>query len=290
MSAFNFVLHELRLDLRRGGIVRGAPIVIVAITLFVLGLFLVVTVNLRKGISAAQDKVEIVVFASSDAPEAVEALRTKFEAIRGVREARFVSRAEALERFRQDLGEQEDLLDAVNTNPLPPSYEIAIYDDFKSETELSVIAAQVGLIEGVESVRYGSDWVGRLQRLIIFSVLINLFLGILLGASTIVSVANTLRLALQERRDSIEVMRLVGASSSMISTPVFLQGGILGAIGAGIAAASLFGCYALLAGRVPELAFMGPRLLGAFIVTGGALGGIGSLLALGRILRQPVRA
>jgi cell division transport system permease protein len=290
MSGFNFVLHELRLDLRRGGIVRGAPIVIVAITLFVLGLFLVVTVNLRKGISAAQEKVEIVVFASSDAPDDVEALRAQLAAIRGVRDARFVSRAEALERFRQDLGEQQDLLDAVNTNPLPPSYEIAIYDDFKSEADLSVISAQVGLLEGVESVRYGSDWVGRLQRLIIFSVLIDLFLGILLGVSTIVSVANTLRLALQERRDSIEVMRLVGASSSMISTPVFLQGGILGAIGAACAAASLFGCYALLAGRVPELAFMGPGLLGAFIVAGGALGGIGSLLALGRILRQPVRA
>jgi cell division transport system permease protein len=290
MSGLDFVLHELKLDLRRGGIVRGAPIVIVAITLFVLGLFLVVTVNLRKGISAAQDKVEIVVFASSDAPEAVEALHAKLASIRGVREARFVSREEALQRFRQELGEKEDLLDAVNSNPLPPSFEVAIYDDFKSETELSVIAAQVGLLEGVESVRYGHDWVGRLERLIIFSVLIDLFLGILLGVSTIVSVANTLRLALQERRDSIEVMRLVGASPSMISTPVFLQGGILGAIGAGIAAASLFGCYALLAGSVPELTFMGPALLAAFIAAGGALGGIGSLLALGRILRQPVRA
>lgn len=290
MSAFNFVLHELNLDLRRGGIVRGAPIVIVAITLFVLGLFLVVTVNLRKGISAAQEKVEIVVFASSDAPEAVESLRTQLAAIRGVREARFVSRTEALERFREDLGEQETLLDAINSNPLPASFEIAIFDDFKSEADLSVIAAQAGLIEGVESVRYGHEWVGRLERLIIFSVLIDLFLGILLGVSTIVSVANTLRLALQERRDSIEVMRLVGASPPMISAPVFLQGGILGAIGAGIAAASLFGCYALLAGSVPELAFMGPALLAGFIVAGGALGGIGSLLALGRILRQPVRA
>ncbi len=290
LGAFDFVMNEMRIDLRRGGIVRSAPIVIVAVTLFVLGLFLVVTVNLRKGIAVAQGKVEIVVFAASDRAEDVQTLHAALAEVRGVRDARFVSREEALARFEAELGDKKELLDAISSNPLPASFELAIFDDFKTEAKLSTIAAQVGTIEGVEGVRYGREWVGRLQRLIVFSVLLDLVLGILLAISTILSVANTLRLALQERRDSIEVMRLVGASDGMIGGPVFLQGAMLGALGAGVATLSLYGCYTLLAGRVPELAFMGPRLLALFVVTGGALGGLGSMLALNRILREPARA
>jgi len=290
LGVFDFILNEMRIDLRRGGIVRSAPIVIVAVTLFVLGLFLVVTVNLRKGIAVAQGKVEIVVFAASDRDEDVQALHAALSEVRGVRDARFVSREAALERFEQDLGDKKELLDAISSNPLPASFELAIFDDFKTEERLSMIAAQVATIEGVEGVRYGREWVGRLQRLIVFSVLLDLVLGILLAVSTILSVANTLRLALQERRESIEVMRLVGASDGMIGAPVFLQGALLGALGAGVATLSLYACYVLLAGRVPELAFMGTRLLALFVVTGGALGGLGSVLALNRILHEPARA
>jgi cell division transport system permease protein len=288
MSAIDFVLHEVRLDLRRGGIVRVAPIVIMAVTLFVLGIFLVVTVNLRKGIAIAQGKVEMVVFLREEDSATVETVRAALESIPGVREARFVSREEALARFRDDLGDKRELLEAVESNPLPASFELAIFDDYKSPGRLERIASEVGALPAIDGIRYGQEWVGRLQRLIVFSVFLDLFLGVLLGISTVLSVANTLRLALEERRESIDVMRLVGASEGMIRGPVFTEGAIIGVIAAGVASVALYGCYVLLAGRVPELAFMGPRLVALFVLTGAALGGLGSLVALGRILRAPV--
>jgi cell division transport system permease protein len=288
LSALEFLIDEVRIDLRRGGIVRGAPIVIIAVTLFVLGMFLVVTVNLRKGILVAQEKVQMVVFASDESVEAIETLRDGLSQIPGVRDARFVSREEALERFRRDLGDKRELLEAVESNPLPASFELAIFDDFKSAEQMAAIAAAAESLPSVEGVRYGEDWVGRLERLIVFSVLLDLFLGILLGISTILSVANTLKLALRERRDAIEVMRLVGASDNAIRGPVFTEGALLGILASALAAAALYACYALLTGRIPELAFLGPPTLAAFLATGALLGGLGGLLALERILKEPV--
>lgn len=287
-SGIEFLIEEVRIDLRRGGIVRGAPIIIIGVSLFVLGMFLVVTMNLRKGILIAQGKVEMVVFTTNEEPEAIESLRAGLSRIAGVREARFVSREEALERFRADLGDKRELLDAVGSNPLPASFEVAIYDDFKSPGQLAEIAAAADSLPDVEGIRYGEEWVGRLERLIVFSVLLDLFLGVLLGLSTVLSVANTLKLALRERRDTIEVMRLIGAPDGAIRGPVFVEGAILGVFASALAAASLFACYALLTGRIPELVFLGPTTLTAFLATGAALGGFGGLLALERILKEPV--
>jgi cell division transport system permease protein len=288
LASLDFLLHEVREDLRRGGAPRLAPIVIIAITLFVLGLFLVVTVNLRKGIVVAQGKVEMVVFAADEKPETLAAIEVALVGINGVREVRFVSREVALERFRRDIGDRPELIDAMTSNPLPSSFEVAIYDDFKSPVRLAVLAATAQTLPGVESVRYGEEWVGRLQRLIVFSVLLDIFLGVLLGISTVVSVANTLKLALLHRRESIEVMRLVGASDGAIRGPVFVEGALLGMFAAGLAALGLYGCYSFLSGRIPELAFLGPAMLSAFILAGGTLGGFGSLLALERLLRESV--
>lgn len=288
LASADFLLHEVREDLRRGGTVRAAPIVIISVTLFVLGLFLVVTVNLRKGIVAAQGKVEMVVFAGDESPESLDALESGLIAITGVREVRFVSREEALVRFRRDLGERPELLDAMSSNPLPASFEVAIYDDYKSTDRLARIAAEAQTLPSVEGIRYGEEWVGRLQRLIVFSVLLDLFLGILLGISTIVSVANTLKLALLHRRESIEVMRLVGASDGTIRGPIFVEGAALGVAAAALAAGGLYICYAFLAVRIPELAFLGAPALTLFILTGGLLGGFGSLLALERLLEEQV--
>ncbi len=288
LASLDFLLHEVREDLRRGGVARAAPIVIIAITLFVLGLFLVVTVNLRKGIVIAQGKVEMAVFAADESPESLAAIEAALGEIGGVREVRLVTREAALERFRRDLGDRPELIDAMTSNPLPASFEVAIYDDYKSPERLVVLAAAAQALPGVESVRYGEEWVGRLQRLIVFSVLIDLFLGALLGVSTVVSVANTLKLALLHRRESIEVMRLVGASDGAIRGPIFVEGALLGMVAAGLAAAGLYGCYTFLAGRIPELAFLGPATLAAFVAAGGTLGGFGSLLALERLLKEHV--
>ncbi len=288
LASLDFLLHEVREDLRRGGVARAAPIVIIAITLFVLGLFLVVTVNLRKGIVIAQGKVEMVVFAADESAESLAAIEAGLGEIGGVREVRLVTREVALERFRRDLGDRPELIDAMTSNPLPASFEVAIYDDYKSPARLTVLAAAAQALPGVESVRYGEEWVGRLQRLIVFSVLIDLFLGALLGVSTVVSVANTLKLALLHRRESIEVMRLVGASDGAIRGPVFVEGALLGMVAAGLAALGLYGCYSFLAQRIPELAFLGPALLTAFVAAGGTIGGFGSLLALERLLKESV--
>jgi cell division transport system permease protein len=288
LGSIEFLIHEVREDVKRGGTARAAPIVIIGITLFVLGLFLVVTVNLRKGIVTAQGKVEMVVFARDESPESLDAIEAGLAAITGVREVRFVSREEALVRFRRDLGDKPELLDAMSSNPLPSSFEVAIYDDYKSTDRLMRIAAAAQTVPGIEGVRYGEEWVGRLQRLIVIAVLIDIFLGILLGISTIVSVANTLKLALLHRRESIEVMRLVGASDGMIRGPVFVEGALLGIVAAGLAAAGLYACYVFLAGRITELAFLDAASLTAFILTGGLLGGFGSVLALERLLEENV--
>ncbi|OQX26527.1 MAG: hypothetical protein BWK80_09970 [Desulfobacteraceae bacterium IS3] len=156
----------------------------------------------------------------------------------GVRDVRFISRQEAMERFRVQMKEQASLLDNLKENPLPDAFEIGIAESFQKWENFEALAARIQTFPEVGEVEYGKKWLGLFINIFDLFRLAGYAMGCLFFIATVFFVANTIRLVLYSRREEIEIMRLVGASEGFIKDPFyiqsFIQGGLGGFIGLGI--------------------------------------------------------
>lgn len=229
------------------------------------------------------------------APEAVEQLRAALATESGG-EARLVAADEALAHLRVELGTSGEVLAGLPRNPLPRSLEVKLAQGTSDAAAIRTLATRWSALPGVTAVDYGSEWVDRLAELDrTFRKAGTWGLVLVLLAATVV-VASTLQLALHHRRDEIEIQKLVGATDLFIRTPYVLEGLFQGLMGGLLALALLFALELLvgpqlveaagaLLGRAPEFALVTPERSGEVLLAGVVLGGMGSLVAVGRFLR-----
>jgi cell division transport system permease protein len=287
VSTFLFTLREGMLNVRRAPLMSLTSVAVMGLTLFVLGIFLLITVNLRAGIVAVQKQVEIVVFLDEDLRDSeLQSLDRFLREHQGVRDVRFLTRDEALARFRLELDEREYLLEAMETNPLPDTFEVALFDDWKATARLEELAQAIGGMAGVEEVKYGREWVDRLNRVIFLVVICNLVLGVIVALSSMVVVANTVKLTLIARREMIDLLKMVGATVGVIRRPFVIEGIIKGTTASVLAAVMLVLLTVFLERRVPDVVPIGPGLLAVFVAFGAVLGGFGSMFSLQGFLRR----
>jgi cell division transport system permease protein len=168
---------------------------------------------------------------------------------------------------------------------LPASFELDLYDDWKTADKMSALAGQIQRQKGVESVVYGESWVEKLERWIYFFVAVDLFLGFVLGLSTLLVVGNTLKLAMADRRDAIEVLRLVGATRTQIRLPYLMEGAFLGLVSASLALFLLQGSHRFAAERLPGVLFLGEAGSVLFVLLGVVLGAAGAYVSIQKYLK-----
>lgn len=287
MSTLLFTLEEGVLNLRRAPLLSLTSVAVMGLSLFVLGIFLLITVNLRAAIVAVQKQVEVVVFVNENIRDAeLKSLDAFLREHPGVADVRFLTRDDALAEFRGELKEREYLLEALETNPLPDTFEVTLFDDWKTTERINLMAGQVQGMAGVDEVKYGKEWVGRLNRIILVLVLIDLFLGIVVALSSLVVVANTVKLTLIARREMIELMKMVGATVGVIRRPFVIEGVLKGALAATFASVLLAVLTSFLEHRVPEVVALSVPGFLAFFLFGAFLGGLGSVVSLQGFLKK----
>jgi len=282
-----FTFREGVLNLRRAPLLSATSIAVMGLSLFVLGIFLLITVNLRSAIVAVQKQVEVVVFLKEEVRdeelESLDAFLREHPAVSGVH---FLTRDEALAEFRRELEDREYLLEALEANPLPATFEIGLFDDWKTTERIALFAEQIGGMAGVDEVKYGREWVGRLNRVILVLVLVDLFLGAVVALSSLLVVANTVKLTLIARRDMIELMKMVGATVGVIRRPFVIEGVLQGGLAAAFAGVLLASLTGFLQGRVPEVVALSMPAFLVFFAFGAFLGGLGSVISLQGFLRK----
>jgi cell division transport system permease protein len=281
-SHLGYNIREATVNLKR---TRGMAFVAtstVGLSLFILGLFLLTTMNIRQAVRYLQDKVEIEVFLEDAASrEQTDSLLSTIHKLDGVREAVYVSKEDALHEAALDTS----LLRATGTNPLPASIRVRMKDGFRSER---AIAGIVGAIEGtpaVEEIASGREWARYVDRLILILTIITATIGILFGLTSIFVISNTVQLAIFSRRGIIAIMELVGAKDSFIRGPFILEGTIQGIVGGGLAVAGISAVYWAAQQKIDQLLPLAPPVLVSFVVVGGLLGGIASGTAVDRYLK-----
>lgn len=287
MSTLSFTFREGFLNLRRAPLLSLTSVAVMGLSLFVLGIFLLITVNLRAAIQAVQKQVEMQVFVNEDIrDEELKSLDSFLREHPGVAAVRYLTRDEALAEFRQELSDREYLLEALETNPLPDTFEITLFDDWKTTERIDRMAQEVSGMAGVDEVKYGKEWVGRLNRIIVILVLVDLFLGTVVALSSLVVVSNTVKLTLIARREMIELMKMVGATIGVIRRPFVIEGVLKGGLAAILASVLLAVLTAFLSARVPEVVPLSIPMILAFLAFGMFLGGLGSVVSLQGFLRK----
>lgn len=271
-----FSIREAFIGLRRNGLTAFIAVGVIFFSLLIFGLFLVGTFNLFGVIRIAESKVEIDAYLSDDISlQDVNNLKSKISKIVGVKSVNYLSKESAMEKFKKEMKNAPELLKALETNPLPPSFKISVKEGYNSPEDIKKIASKIRIFGGVEDVQYGEVWIKRLDKLVKILFLFDVVVGLVISFASIFVVSNTIRLTVISRKESIEVMRLVGATDRMIRSPFMLEGVIEGGVGGGVSAGILYGLY-ILSQKFVSYFFPTNILFGALVIFGIILGYIGS--------------
>lgn len=221
-------------------------VAMIAISLLIVGSFLLVAENLGRAAAQWQGKSRIVVYLDTDAtPQQVKAVDAWLAAHPHLARRRLVSREEALVRFKSYFANLSEVVGQLDENPFPPSYEVEIDPRLAQSRGLQSNIAALRAMAGVDQVQYDWEWLTRLRRLVNIINVIGLVAGGILGIAAAFTIANVIRLTMMLYREEIEIMRLVGATERIIRGPFLIEGLLQGTIGGLAAVALLFGLYEL---------------------------------------------
>jgi len=290
-----FFMGESWKNLFRNGWMSLASIGVVAVTLFILSVFVLINMNVHHLTEVIEQDVEIALYideeATSDEREQlVENLRNHPE----IKKADFVSKEEGLERLRDQLGEENGLLEGYENpedNPLRDAYEISMHDP----EAVSSVAREIETYPAVGGVEFGEDVVENLFDFtgVLQVTVLGLMVALALTATFLIS--HTIRLTVMLRKREIMIMKYVGATNWFIRWPFLFEGFNLGLLGTVIPLVGIyFGYESVLQWIDANLKFF-PSLIpletamGQVIILvvplGMALGIIGSLISMGRYLK-----
>ena len=230
---FSFFLSEAFGSMRRNWVMAMAAVITVFISTAILGAVLVTRDNLNQGATSLKNRVMIEVFIRDDAtPAQTQALERKIQGMNDVKSYKYISKEEALRRFRERFGER--IVANLPINPLPASYEIQVKDADRVDAVAQAffddptVDNDPGTHNGV---KYAKETVRKMLGTI---SLIEKGMWVTTGifaAAAVLLISTTVRLSIFARRREVEIMRLVGATNWFIRWPFVLEGFITGLVG-----------------------------------------------------------
>ena len=269
-----------------------ASVLTVTLSMFILGVFLCAVLNINHMATYLENQVEMTVYLKDGLnTEQVMAVGKKLKALPDLKEIKFTNKDQAMAEFKQRLGDQQGILDAINGNPLPSSYSTS----FATPASLKNAVSIVTQYPEVDSVQYGQDIIEQLYKVAQVIRIGGIILIVFLAGAELFIISNTIRLTVFARRREIQIMKYVGATNGFIRWPFIFEGMIIGFIGSGLSAFILWEGYKVVlmemaqAGLVfipmiplwPFIGYMMVMLLAAGII----IGILGSTISLRKYMK-----
>ena len=256
--------------------------VILAMTL--PGALWIISQNPSKAESNLKAELTMDVFLKEELSRTrIDELKIYFDNIEGITEVRYLSKRDALFKMREIFG--LEMISGLDDNPLPPSFvlgvEASLYDPVAAEE----VAGEIEKLVEVEDVVFAGEMLDRLRSILETIRVLGLIIALLVAFSAIFIVANTVRVAISDRRKAVEIMQLVGATRGYILTPFVSLGGIIGLSGGALASLLLWYLTRTISEHIIEVSFPERYDIVAFILIGLLLGMIGALIATRRHLK-----
>lgn len=292
ISSIEYFLREAFRSLWRNAFMTFASVGTMALSLTMLGMFILMGLNLNHMASQVESTVEISVYLQDGITVEQQAeLEKKIKGLPGVQELSYMNKEQALERFRTRLGDRKDLLEALgDRNPLPASFQIRVE---KPEQVDGVVQATLNA-PGVDETQFGQAIIEQIFSVARWMRIISLVLVVVLGVAALFIIANTIRVAVFARRREISIMKYVGATDKFIQLPFLIEGTMLGLLGAILATFIIDVSYTVISDQLRStLTFLPilpkyPLLLWTSIgmlLLGPGIGALGSMISIKRFLK-----
>lgn len=280
-------VRETLAAFRRTPLLIGLSSTMIALSLFVVGLFGVAAYNINGTLDRVEARVEVVAYLRDGV--SADVIRTTVREITAfpeVLEVQYISRAQALEIARRELPEFRALFADLAVNPLPASLEVRLEPGQRSPETVGAIADRIGAYPFVEEIAFGRDWLGKIYLLRRIAGAAALVLGSAFAAVAAIIIGAAIRMAIFARRDEIVIMRLVGATNGFVRRPFLLEGLLTGILGAGVAVALTYAAFRILSDAVFQLHWIPDTWVLGGVFAGGIMGIAASALAVHKHLRE----
>lgn len=291
-SSLSYFWGETFRSLFRNRFMAIASVLTVTLSMFILGVFLSAVLNINHMASYLENQVEMTVYLKDGlTTDQVMGIGKYLKAQPGIKEIKFTNKDRAMKDFRERMGDQQGLLDAINGNPLPASYQMS----FQTPEQLKTAAEVVAKYQGVETVQYGKDIIEQLYKVAQVIRLSGIVLIIFLAGAELFIISNTIRLTVFARRREIQIMKYVGASNGFIRWPFLFEGMVIGFLGSGFASLILWEGYKTVVSEmaaaglvfipmIPLWPFMGYTTL-IILAAGIVIGVMGSAISLRKYMK-----
>ncbi len=283
-SVFRSLWHEKWINL--------LTILSVSIGLSLVTSFILLTINMDSVIQRWAKNFGLVVYLKENVSAAEEAsLKNLFSRDSDIIEVKYISKELALKELRATLGANELILEGLNGNPLPSSYELTLKSNLLDPERVKRKASLIQHMTGVEEVQYGEKWLSSL-----YTISKTMKVGsIIVGGAIFIAITfitySTIKIFFYRRKEEIETLKLLGATRIFIRLPFLLEGFIIGLLGGIVSSLVIFGIFSFTSLRVIEFLpsvrlFMASFPYQVYIIVplaGAAVSVIGSLIAVGKI-------
>ncbi|MEK2647151.1 cell division protein FtsX [Bdellovibrio sp. BCCA] len=278
---------------------KVSTLVVVTACFVVMGSTLLLSQNFKNLLTLWGEDVQMTVYLSQDlSDKGRQEIEEKIKATGKVGEIKLVTQEKALGDFRSqlasyapDIAQDEELLKLI-----PSSFQVRLADNVSAAEQtqvLSSLSSQIKGLQGVDEVSYGQDWVEKYAALVTAIQTTMQLLGFVIVIAALFVISNAIRASIQNRKEEIVVLEMIGATSSMIRKPFMMEGAALG-LGSSTLAVVL--CFTLFVGiknllvtklsflQIGEhLLFISPLMIAVFIIGGTCLGALASYLCVRRL-------
>ncbi|MDL1891650.1 ABC transporter permease [Sphingobacteriales bacterium CHB3] len=286
--SLSYTVKESLSGFTRTKLSTAISIITIGISLVLLGVFAVISINTSRFIEMLRAKVELEAFLQEPiSRDQINTLINRVKAVNGVDSLIYISKDEAAKIFKDEFG--EDIKKVLDFNPLPPSFKIYIKPEFRTTTAVDGIYRELVALRGIDQIIYRKELLELIDRRTNTINNVTLGLGLLISLSAILLVSNTIRLAIYAKRKLIRTMELVGATWTFIRLPFLIEGMVQGVVGGMIAAGVLYVVleYAarLVASDFSAYIHMPSVFYAVVVATGLVLGLLGAIISIVRFMR-----
>jgi len=268
-------------------------VVSIGVSLFILGLFVLLILNLNHFVDSLGHEAQVQIYLRDGAGAAdVDALRAQLRTDPAIESTLYVSSEEARRRFHETFPSLRDLAERVGGNPFPAAFELRLREGYRDRDAINRMVKSYDKAPGVEEVRYDLGWVERLTGIAALVRRGGYGIGAILALAVMITVGAVVRLTVLARREEIEIMKLVGATAAYIRAPFLVGAAVQGLAGGALASGLLLLTHRLIGRSAiyqanPFMSIVLGRFLPAeavaLLVAGGAaLGLVGATLSLRR--------
>jgi cell division transport system permease protein len=277
-------LREAFETFQRSPLLSALSVTTIAFSLFALGLFGLVALNIREALERLEDRVEIRAFvAIGTPPEDVVQAANDIASFPEVQSAQLVTQEQALKRAQAELGEFRDVFEGA---VLPASIDLRLRPGQRNPAAVKQVAERVKSYSFIDDIRYGEEWIEKLYRLRNVAGIVSLVLGFVFAAVSVIIIGTTIRMAVLARAKEISIMRLVGATDEYIRRPFLVEGFAKGVMGGLLALVLTWIAQVLINRYVIQTIFFETRVALLGLLFGALIGLAGSAVSVGRHLRR----